>query len=73
MEHNHDIVCEQNECKQGMNPGKIHAEPPTKNLLPTSGAGRPRDTACDVTVKPSQYCEYNKISFISNMLGQLGA
>ena len=51
IEHNHDIVCEQNEYKQGMNPGKIHADPPTKNLLPTSGAGRPRDMACDVTVK----------------------
>ena len=21
-EHNHDLVCEQNECKQGINPGK---------------------------------------------------
>ena len=21
-EHNHDLVCEQNECKQGMNPGQ---------------------------------------------------
>ena len=27
IEHNHDIVCEQNECKQGMNPGKIHVKP----------------------------------------------
>ena len=34
---------------------KIHAEPPAKHLLPTSGAGCPRDTAYDVTVKPPRY------------------
>ena len=26
-EQNHDLVCKQNECKQGMNPAKIHAKP----------------------------------------------
>ena len=29
-----------------------HAQPPATNLLPSSGARRPRDPAYDVTVKP---------------------
>ena len=28
---NHDIVCEQHECKEVMNPSKIHAEPANQN------------------------------------------
>ena len=34
--HNHDIVCEQNECKQDMNPGKYTRSPPT-NSCPAVG------------------------------------
>ena len=51
-EQNHDLVCKQNECQQGMNPGKYKRSPQATHLLLTSGARRPRDTACDVTMKP---------------------
>ena len=31
-EQNHDLVYEWNECKQGLNPGKIHAKPDNKSF-----------------------------------------
>ncbi len=48
MEHNHDIVCEQNECKQGMNPGKN-----------TRGAGQPKIFGTFAESGPTQFDDFH--------------
>ena len=36
-EQNHDLVYEWNECKQGLNPGKIHAKPDNNKSFANQG------------------------------------